>query len=81
MSQHLFAFILTCLIRTGDDKVGDIEYKAHDAIASMTDGWSDHKRADLYARLAEGLDPHADFRDMEKTVLRCVQRNDSECWA
>jgi hypothetical protein len=84
---HRRALTITLLIIAGKQQPAaresdsPIEYAAYDVLAHAMDlsGYSEERRADLYARIVEAV-PGEDVRvaDLEKIVSRALEQNDKE---
>lgn len=47
-----------------------------ETIESTTTGYSDERKADLYARIAEGVDPDMTFEQMTGAIDTALKAND-----
>lgn len=58
----------------------ELEHPAYEVIerAMLLAGYSDERKADLYARMAERVDPHQPLAVVQATVSDCLFENDKE---
>lgn len=78
-TRHPHALTLALLI-AGYQRYGDIEERTHDIIEKCDDlaGYTDERKADLYARIVEKV--HAAMRviDLENAINQCLWQNERE---
>ena len=53
--RHPSSTTVACLIIAENTREGHLEYAAHKVIDAYFDDWTDERKADLYALLAESL--------------------------
>lgn len=77
--RHPMTTTLALLIAANQRKGTDLEFEIHEVIAKLTDlaEWSDEKKADLYARLAESINKEDRIIDIERKVSFALWQNDS----
>jgi hypothetical protein len=78
MKLHPQAIALSLLI-TSARSTGcpDVEQAAYKCIEVFFDEWSDDRKADLYALLAERVRPNMTMVDLQATVSRCLWDNEN----
>lgn len=76
--RHPLCTTLTLLIAANQRKGTDLEFEIHEVIAKLTDlaEWSDEKKADLYARLAEAVKRDDRIVEIERKVSFALWQND-----
>lgn len=76
--RHPLTTTITLLIAANQRSTNDLEYEIHEVIARLTDiaDWSDEKKADLYARLAESISREDRIIDIERKVSFALWQND-----
>ena len=76
--RHPLATTITLLIAANQRSTNDLEYEIHEVIARLTNlaDWSDEKKADLYARLAEAINREDRIIDIERKVSFALWAND-----
>ena len=76
--RHPLCTTLTLLIAANQRKGTDLEFEIHEVIAKLTDlaEWSDEKKADLYARLAETVKQDDRLVEIERKVSFALWQND-----
>ena len=76
--RHPLCTTITLLIAANQRSTNDLEYEIHEVIARLTDlaDWSDEKKADLYARLAESINREDRIIDIERKVSFALWSND-----
>ena len=76
--RHPLCTTLTLLIAANQRKATELEYEIHAVIAGLVDiaGWTDEKKADLYARLAESINKEDRIIDLERKVSFALWQND-----
>jgi hypothetical protein len=70
---------LTLLLVAAQSKAHEFEYRVHEIINELVDikGWSDERKADLYAMLAETVQADDRMIDIEKKVHAALQKNEA----
>lgn len=78
MKLHPQAIALAILI-TSARSAGcpDVEQAAYKAIAALFDEWTDERKADLYAMLAERVRPNMTMIQMQETISRTLWDNEN----
>jgi hypothetical protein len=76
--RHPLTTTLTLLIAANQRKGTDLEFEIHEVIAKLTDlaEWSDEKKADLYARLAEAVKRDDRIIEIERKVSFALWQNE-----
>ena len=76
--RHPLCTTLALLIAANQRKSTELEYEIHAVIAGLVDiaGWTDEKKADLYARLAESINKEDRIIDLERKVSFALWQND-----
>ena len=76
--RHPLCTTLTLLIAANQRKGTDLEFEIHEVIAKLTNlaEWSDEKKADLYARLAEDVKRDDRIVEIERKVSFALWAND-----
>jgi hypothetical protein len=77
--RHPLCTTLALLLTANQRNTSDFDYAIHDIIAHLTDlaDWSDEKKADLYARLAESVSKDDRLVDIERKVSVALWQNES----
>ncbi|CAB4241392.1 hypothetical protein UFOVP60_43 [uncultured Caudovirales phage] len=76
--RHPLCTTLTLLIAANQRKATDLEFEIHEVIAKLAylAEWSDEKKADLYARLAETVKREDRIVEIERKVSFAMWQND-----
>lgn len=76
--RHPLCTTLSLLLAANQRDTSDFEHAIHDIIAHLTDlaGWSDEKKADLYARLAESVHKEDRLVTIERKVSFALWANE-----
>ena len=76
--RHPLCTTLALLIAANQRKATELEYEIHAVIAGLIDiaEWTDEKKADLYARLAESINKEDRIIDLERKVSFALWQND-----
>jgi hypothetical protein len=76
--RHPLTTTLALLIAANQRKATELEYEIHAVIAGLVDieEWTDEKKADLYARLAESINKEDRIIDLERKVSFALWQND-----
>ena len=76
--RHPLCITLALLIAANQRKPTELEYEIHSVIAGLVDiaEWTDEKKADLYARLAESINKEDRIIDIERKVSFALWAND-----
>lgn len=76
--RHPLTTTLALLLAANQRNTADFDYAIHDIIAHLTDlaAWSDEKKADLYARLAESVTKDDRLVDIERKVSFALWQNE-----
>jgi hypothetical protein len=75
--RHPNATTVACLIAA--ERMGGLEEKASTVIGAFFEDWSDERKADLYARLAESLLPADTIAVMTEKCSTALWANQNEC--
>lgn len=77
MIRHPMATTLALLIAAQQRWHAELEHAVYDVIAKLVDmaDWSDERKADLYARLAEVLKPSMRIIEMEVACNKALWQN------
>lgn len=78
-ARHPECTTLALLIKAEALQPGDLEYPAYQVIERYYTDWSDDRKADLYARLAESLLPGDTIATMEVKCSAALWANQNEC--
>ena len=52
-----------------------LDEEIYSSVAELLDDWPDERKADLYARLAERIDPLMSFSGMQQAIQDCFDDN------
>lgn len=76
--RHPLCTTLSLLLAASQHPAESFDYKIHDIIQHLTDtaGWSDEKKADLYARLAESVKADDRLTTIERKASFALWQND-----
>lgn len=76
---HRLTTTITLLLVAAQKTVKDFEYRVYEIIQRLLDlsGWSDEKRADLYARLVESVGTDDKMLTIEKKVDTALWKNEA----
>ena len=76
--RHPMSTTLALLIAANQRKGTDLGFEIHEVIARLVDlaDWTDEKKADLYARLAESINREDRFVDIERKVSFALWANE-----
>jgi len=76
--RHPLCTTLALLLAANQHNASEFDYAIHEIIAHLTDlaDWSDEKKADLYARLAESVTKDDRLVDIERKVSFALWQND-----
>lgn len=77
MTRHPDSTTVACLIAA--ERMGTLDEKASVVIGAFFDGWSDERKADLYARLAESLLATDTIAQMTVKCSAALWANQNEC--
>lgn len=69
------ATTLATLIWSRKEAGEDLEYAAYEVIGEYMADWTDERKADIYAMLAEELSATMPFPAMVEAVSECIRRN------
>lgn len=75
---HPRATLLAATLLTAKREEEQLAYPVHAVLEELHSDWREERRADLYARLAEGLPAGAKFIEAERIVSRCLRENHRE---
>lgn len=80
MKLHPIATTLSLLIYAEHLRQEELEYAVHEVLTRAVDlmDWSDERKADLYARLAESLNKGMPYAEMEKACSTILWDNQAE---
>ena len=78
LARHPLALTLALLITAQRHQYNEWEEKIHTVIERLVDlaGWSDERRADLYARIADKVTAADRCIDMEHKINDCLWANE-----
>ena len=76
--RHPMSTTLALLIAANQRKGTDLGFEIHEVIARLVDlaDWTDEKKADLYARLAESINREDRFVDIERKTSFALWANE-----
>lgn len=77
MLRHPDSTTVACLIAA--ERCGTLDECAHDVIAAYFSDWTDERKADLYARLAESLLAEDTIAVMTDKCSRALWDNQNAC--
>lgn len=69
------ASLLATLIWARKSQGADMEYAAYEVIAEYMEDWTDERKADLYALIAESLSVDFTFTQLEEAVATALWKN------
>lgn len=75
---HPRATLLAATILTARRDEEQLDFPVAAVLAELFDDWSDERKADLYARLAERLPADAKLIEAERICSNCLRENHKE---
>ena len=77
-NRHPLALTIALLITAQRQRFVDFEHSIQDVLAHLIDlaGWSDERKADLYALIAEKVTAGDSCIDMERKLDACLWKNE-----
>ena len=79
MNGRALCTTLSLLLAAAQRRASDFEYEVHEVIHRLIDlaQWSDERKADLYALLAESVRADDRLIEIERKVERALRANDA----
>ena len=75
---HPRATLLTVTLLTAKRDEEQLPFPVHAVLEELHADWSEERRADLYARLADSLTADMKYPEAERVVSRCLRENHKE---
>ena len=82
-TRHLHALTIALLIAAQQKFHAELEHAVSDVLEKATEiaGYSDERKADLYALIAESLDGSETMIMLEQKINTCLWKNEAKNWS